>query len=141
LLKITKKALGPNKIPYIVTHDARTIRFPRPDIKIGDSVKFDIEKNNIVDVAKLEIGNLCYITGGNNIGRVGQIVNIQSHPGSFEIIHVKDSLGKVFSTRNTNIFVIGKGKKSWITLPKDNGIYLTALERKKVQEEARGGKK
>ena len=32
LLKVTKKAVGPNKIPYIVTNDARTIRFPHPEI-------------------------------------------------------------------------------------------------------------
>ena len=33
LLKIKTKAIGPNKIPYIVTDDARTIRFPHPDIQ------------------------------------------------------------------------------------------------------------
>lgn len=32
LLKVVKKAIGPNKIPYIVTNDARTIRFPNPEI-------------------------------------------------------------------------------------------------------------
>jgi small subunit ribosomal protein S4e len=31
--------MGPNKVPYIVTHDGRTIRFPHPDIKKNDSVK------------------------------------------------------------------------------------------------------
>ena len=30
LLKVHKKIVGPNKIPYIVTHDAKTIRFPHP---------------------------------------------------------------------------------------------------------------
>jgi small subunit ribosomal protein S4e len=33
LCKVVSKAVGPNKIPYIVTHDSRTIRFPHPDIK------------------------------------------------------------------------------------------------------------
>lgn len=42
LLKVVKKAVGPNKIPYVVTHDARTIRFPHPDIKEGDSIKYDL---------------------------------------------------------------------------------------------------
>lgn len=48
LLKVTKKAVGPNKIPYVVTHDARTIRFPHPDIKEENSIKYDLEKNQIV---------------------------------------------------------------------------------------------
>ena len=30
------------------------------------------------------------LTGGNNIGRVGIITHIERHPGSFEIVHVKD---------------------------------------------------
>jgi small subunit ribosomal protein S4e len=32
LLKVSKKGVGANKIPYIVTSDARTIRFPHPEI-------------------------------------------------------------------------------------------------------------
>jgi len=32
LCKVVNKQLGPNKIPYIVTHDGRTIRFPHPEI-------------------------------------------------------------------------------------------------------------
>jgi small subunit ribosomal protein S4e len=39
LCKVTKKAMGINKVPYIVTHDGRTLRFPHPDIKKNDSVK------------------------------------------------------------------------------------------------------
>ena len=39
LCKVTKKAMGINKIPYIVTNDGRTIRFPHPDIKKNDSIK------------------------------------------------------------------------------------------------------
>lgn len=39
LCKVTRKAMGANKIPYIVTHDGRTLRFPHPDIKKYDTVK------------------------------------------------------------------------------------------------------
>jgi small subunit ribosomal protein S4e len=39
LCKIKRKAMGANKIPYVVTHDGRTIRFPHPDIKKNDSIK------------------------------------------------------------------------------------------------------
>lgn len=31
--------MGANKIPYLVTHDGRTLRYPRPDIKKYDTVK------------------------------------------------------------------------------------------------------
>lgn len=39
LCKVTRKEMGKNKIPYIVTHDGRTIRYPHPDIKKNDSIK------------------------------------------------------------------------------------------------------
>jgi len=39
LCKVIRKAMGINKIPYIVTHDGRTIRFPHPDIKKYDTIK------------------------------------------------------------------------------------------------------
>jgi len=39
LCKIKRKCIGKNKIPYVVTHDGRTIRFPHPDIKKNDTIK------------------------------------------------------------------------------------------------------
>lgn len=42
LCKVSKKVLGANKIPYIVTHDGRTIRFPHPDIKKNDTIKVSL---------------------------------------------------------------------------------------------------
>lgn len=77
---------------------------------------------------------MAYITGGNNIGRVGTILHRERHLGSFDIVHVKDAHGKSFSTRISNVFVIGKGKKALISLPKDNGVYLTALEKKEEKK-------
>jgi len=39
LCKVVKKYIGKNKVPYIVTHDGRTIRFPHPEIAKMDTVK------------------------------------------------------------------------------------------------------
>ena len=39
LCKVTSKKIGKNRIPYVVTHDGRTIRYPHPDIKKNDTVK------------------------------------------------------------------------------------------------------
>jgi small subunit ribosomal protein S4e len=39
LCSVKKKLMGKNKIPYIVTHDGRTIRYPHPDIKKHDTIK------------------------------------------------------------------------------------------------------
>jgi small subunit ribosomal protein S4e len=39
LCKVLRHATGANSIPYIVTHDGRTIRFSHPDIKANDTIK------------------------------------------------------------------------------------------------------
>jgi len=68
------------------------------------------------------------ITGGRNLGRVGVITSREKHPGSFEIVHIKDAVGQTFATRIANVFVIGKGNKSLVGLPAKKGIKRTPLE-------------
>jgi small subunit ribosomal protein S4e len=82
-----------NSVPYVVTHDGRTIRYPDPLIKTHDSVKVDLATGRITDFIKFETGVSVMITGGRNTGRVGTLVNREKHPGSFDVVHVKDSLG------------------------------------------------
>jgi small subunit ribosomal protein S4e len=131
-----KNSLGKNpfasgrsaSVPYIVTHDGRTLRYPDPLIKPNDTIKLDLVNNKIVDFVKFELGALVMITGGHNQGRVGVITHRDRHPGSFDIVHVKDKRGQEFATRLGNVFVIGKGKESWVKLPSGDGIALTILE-------------
>lgn len=128
LCKVKGVSIGPKKIPFLTTHDGRTIRYPDPLIRPNDTVQVDIASGKITDQIKFESGNLVMITGGRNLGRVGTVVNREKHPGSFEIIHVKDANGHVFATRLTNVFIIGKGAKAYISLPKGKGIKLTVAE-------------
>lgn len=134
LLKVKSKAVGPNKVPYIVTHDGRTIRFAHPDINVGDTLKFDLEKNTIIEWFKNEPGHLAFITGGNNVGRVATILHVERHLGSFDIVHLRDANGKTFATRKGNVFIIGN-KKSIITLPEGDGKYLNIMEEKALRED------
>lgn len=128
LCKIKKTSVGPKKVPYLITHDGRTIRYPDPLIKINDTVQLDIASGKITDTIKFEPGNLCMITGGRNLGRVGTVMSREKHPGSFEIVHVKDANGHTFATRLTNVFIIGKGAKAYISLPKGKGVKLSIAE-------------
>mgnify|MGYP003419493611 FL=1 len=135
-MKVKAKAVGSNKIPYIVTHDGRTIRFPHPEINVGDTVKYDINNSKILEWIKNDTGNTGFVTGGNNIGRVGQVQHVERHIGGYDIVHIKDSNGKTFATRKDNVFIIGTGKKPLISLPKENGIALTILEERKRKRSA-----
>ncbi|KAK4337129.1 hypothetical protein RND71_043888 [Anisodus tanguticus] len=128
LCRVKKAAVGANKIPYVVTHDGRTIRYPDPMIKANDTIKFDINTGKIIDFVKFEVGQLCLVTGGHSMGRIGTIISRERHPGSFDIIHVKDAVGNTFATRLNNIFVIGSQKTPFISLPKGKGIRLSIME-------------
>ena len=134
LCKIKRKEVGPNKIPYVVTHDGRTLRFANNDIKVSDTVKLNLNTNEIMGHYKMEVGNLAYIIGGSNKGRVGTITNTHKFLGAYEIVTLKDVSGKVFTTRMSNVFIIGTNK-SEITLGKDNGKKLTIIEELELREQ------
>ncbi|GAB1221069.1 hypothetical protein ENUP19_0063G0029 [Entamoeba nuttalli] len=128
LCKIEKRVLGTGAIPYIVTHDGRTIRYPHPELQANDTIKLNLETGKIVDFVKFDIGNTAMMIGGNGMGRVGVIVKREVHPGSFEIVHIKDAKGNTFTTRLNNVFVIGKGTETLVNLPLDKGIKKPLLQ-------------
>lgn len=133
LLKVRRVALGAKGVPYVVTHDGRTIRYPDPAIKVNDTVKFDLEQGKITDFVPFETGNIVMITGGRNMGRAGVITHREKHIGGYDIVHVKDSLERTFATRISNIFVIGEGTKPWVSLPRGKGIKLTISEERDLR--------
>jgi len=115
-------------IPYLTTHDGRTVRFADPAVHVNDTIKFDIATGKQVGHLKFDVGQLAMITRGHNIGRVGTVVSVERHPGSFDIVHLKDKRNQVYATRMTNVFIIGEANKPWVSLPKGKGIKLSVIE-------------
>lgn len=71
------------------------------------------------------------VTKGRNTGRVGELIHIEKHPGSFNVVQVKDGASNTFATRLSNCFILnspGQGLRSRVALPKQKGIKLTILE-------------
>merc|ERR1712080_461168 len=128
LCRVRRVKTGPKNVPYLYTTDGRTIRYPDPITKVHDSIQVDIATGKVQDTIPFDTGNLCMVTGGRNTGRVGTIMSRERHPGSFDIVHVKDGNGHLFATRLGYIFVIGKGNKPYISLPKGKGIKLSIAE-------------
>lgn len=128
-------------IPYVVTHDGRTIRYPDPKVKPNDTIKFDIASGKITGSIKFEIGNCAMLTGGANKGRVGVITSKEKHPGSFDIIHLEDRRRNKFSTRSANVFVIGEGVKPWVSLPRSKGLKYTIMEEREMAQKTDKKKK
>lgn len=137
LCRVRNIALTLKKVPYVVTHDGRTIRYPDPLVKVSDTVKVDIATGKIIDFVHFEQGKVAMITKGRNAGRVGTIVHIEKHPGSFNIATVRDAAGNTFATREENVFVIGTPEKLEISLPKGQGIKLSIHDEREMIVKAR----
>merc|ERR1719213_773454 len=112
LCRVMSHEFGPGGNPYITTHDGRTIRFPDPDVNANDTVLVHLETGKIENKCKFEIGAMCMIKGGNNTGRVGTITSREKHPGSFEIIHVKDAAGNSFALVSATSWSLARPARS-----------------------------
>jgi ribosomal protein S4E len=132
LCKVVKKALTLKKVPYITTHDGRTIRYPDPLVDVSDTVKVDIATGKMIELVKFDVGSLVMVTQGRNAGRVGHVQKVEKHPGSFDIVSVRDAQGHSYSTRLENVFIIGKGEESMVALPKGKGVKLSILEEREM---------
>lgn len=136
LCKVTKVSTAQNNVPVCATHDGRTIRYPDPLVSTGDTVKLDLESGRITDFIKFKEGVQVMVTGGANTGRVGRVMDVERHPGSFDIVHVKDENDNTFATRHGNVFVIGRSDQAEIELPKGRGVRLPLEQDRKLRIEA-----
>lgn len=127
LCRVQNKQVGPNKIPYIVTNDGRTLRFVDSHVKLNDSLKLDLNTGEVQESFPMASGSLAFVSDGTNRGRVGTIVHISKLDANFDLVTLKDVSGHTFTTRINYVFVIGRDKSA-ITLPRGEGIKLTILE-------------
>jgi small subunit ribosomal protein S4e len=129
LCKVVKISMAKRSTPYCTTHDGRTIRFPDPNLKRHDSVVINLETGKIKEWVRCKPGCMVMVTAGSNTGRIGELVRRERHPGSFDIIHIKDAADNKFATRLDNVFVIGSSiYHPLISLPKQKGIRLSIAE-------------
>merc|ERR1712230_143844 len=140
LCKVKKVQVGKKGIPFIVTHDGRTIRYPDPLIKANDTIQLNLESSKIDNFIKFDSGNLAMVIGGRNMGRIGVVLHREKHEGGFDIVHLRDSVDNEFATRLSNVFIIGEGTKSFISLPKGKGIKNTIAEERDLRR-AKAAKK
>jgi small subunit ribosomal protein S4e len=139
--RVVQARTGPGGVPFIVTHDGKTMRYPDPHVKVMDTVKIDLKSMRPVEVIKFEIGCQVYCNSGRNKGRIGILMQRDRHPGLYDIVSIKDAAGHTFATRLHNLFVIGAGgkQKPAVTLPKGRGVKLSSAEERdrRLQERSR----
>lgn len=133
LCRVKKVQVGPRSVPFLVTHDGRTIRYPHPHIKVGDTIKLDLKTGKILAHVKFAIGNICMVTSGKNLGRVGIVTARDKKQGAQDIVHIKDAAGNTFATLWNNIFLLGEGTNALVSLPRRRGVRLSILEERELR--------
>jgi len=129
LVKVTDVHTTTGRIPIVVTHDGRRLRYASTKIAIGDTLLLSIEDQKVQQVMKERVGKLAMVTGGANRGRIGSIVSLERHPGAFDLAHLRDGAGHEFVTRKSNIFIIADNEQTVpIALPKQKGIKQSIIE-------------
>ncbi|KAI5192472.1 small subunit ribosomal protein S4e [Nematocida minor] len=127
ICKVLTKRLEGKSILTLHTNDGRTIKYADPSIKIGDSIKLNLETQEMEEFYHLEVGKTAYTFRGKNLGCVGIIREIKTHMGGFSMSILEDLNGRTFITRTDNLIVIGEAGESMISLPKERGIRTTAM--------------
>jgi len=136
LCKVQDIYTGSRKIPKLTTHDGRTIVYPDPNVNKRDTVKLNLKTGRIEDYISFKLGCLLMVVKGKNTGRVGIFKRKEKIPGSHDQVQIQDADGHEFYTRESNVFAIGEGVgKSWVPLPRGNGVKLTVVEEKKRRDQ------
>lgn len=134
LCKVTNVWTSNGRIPMITTHDGRRIRYPDPKISNGDTVVVNVRDGKISQIIKQRTGKIALVTGGANRGRIGELVSVERHPGSFDISRLKDKAGNEFATRSVNVFAIGNTFSTIpITLPKQEGQKISPFAEREAK--------
>lgn len=142
LCKVTKQYTATNSVPCVSTHDGRTLRYPDPLISKDDTAVVALDTGKVIDFIKFKPGVQCVVTGGANTGRVGELVDIERHPGSFDIVHVRDGNDNSFATRRPNIFVIGRSASDVrVQLPKGKGVRVPLPQEREAKISVHAGAK
>lgn len=108
LCKITTKKAKKGKI-VLGTHDGRTLTVDKTNLKQGDSIILNLEKNAIDKEVPLEKGTKVFIAGGRHVGRQGKIKELI--PGKHGIapkIRFEDESGKTHETIKEYVYATEK---------------------------------
>jgi len=54
LLKVVKRGVATQGVPYVLTHDGKQIRYAESDIKVNDTIKYDLVSKTVSKLVKFE---------------------------------------------------------------------------------------
>lgn len=128
LCAVKRSYIGTLGLPHAHTHDGRTLKHSYVGTKANDVFRYDLVNRCVLGQAKLQVGAPVLITKGNNVGRLGRVVNIIHKPGLKTSVQVKDLNDVIFSTLADYAFVIGENEKIWISIDKTKAVKISDID-------------
>ncbi|KAF3823117.1 hypothetical protein GH733_010553 [Mirounga leonina] len=107
LCRVRKIFVSTKGIPHVMIHDVPIIFYLHPLIKVNYNIQINLETGKIINFIKFDTGNLGMVTGGANLEEIELTTNI-------DIMALWMWL--IFADLVSNVFVIGKHNKPWISL-------------------------
>ncbi len=130
---IGKRTVNGGKI-QINLHDGRNILLESVDkdkIKINDGVLIELPSQNIKEIIKFEVGNLCLIYRGVNAGAYGILKKVEEIlPRKKSIIQIEDVNGNLIRTNIQYAFPIGFDKPLIKIIEKEEDYVQPAIYKK-----------
>jgi small subunit ribosomal protein S4e len=137
LCRVRKILTVKSGVSVAISHDARSIYSKigsKHSVEVNDTVIFDMANKFVDGTLKFQTNNLAIVTRGHNAGRIGMIVHIQKHQGTYTVTVMRDAVGKFLVTRRENVFVIGKNNLPKISLFASKGVRRTVLYEQSKQK-------
>ncbi|MGQ9788314.1 MAG: 30S ribosomal protein S4e [Candidatus Hadarchaeaceae archaeon] len=110
LCKIVGKQCVKGKRIRLALHDGRNVVGDLLEYNLGDVVKISLPEQTIMEKLPFETGNIAMVTGGNNVSRIGKIIEIKEIVGPQPNIVTLEDGGLTFQAPENYVFVIGKEK-------------------------------
>ena len=90
----------------VTLHDGRNLLVPSTSAyRVGDSLKFEVPSQKVVEHLPLAAGALAYVAGGSHVGELARVERVEVRNSSqSNLVHFKEG----FSTVKEYVFVVGQ---------------------------------
>ena len=115
LCKVVRKDIVRGKRVQLTFHDGKTLVGDFGSFRPGDGVELALPDLRVLKRFPLEKGATALVTGGKNVGKVGEITDIKLIAGTQPNIVTLESGGEIFQAPELYVFVVGKKTRYSIT--------------------------
>ena len=110
LCKVLRKDIISGKRVQVTLHDGKTVVGDFGDLRPGDSVKLTLPDLRVIERLPFERGAVALVTRGENVGKIGKLIDIKLITGTQPDIVTLEGGGRTFQAPGSHVFIVGREK-------------------------------